>query len=376
MTRERDLDLGGDVVLLTEALVNVPSESYTEGPLADLVAAALRAYPHLEVTRIGDNVVARTRTGAAERVILAGHLDTVPANGNAAAVLVPPGGTVPAVGADGARTAPVETLYGLGSCDMKGGVAVALHCAATLPSPVRDVTYVFYAREEVASVDSGLGELLATHPELLADAAFAILLEPSDARVEAGCQGTLRARITARGRRAHSARAWMGDNAVHAAAEILNRLGSYHPAEVDIDGLTYREGLNAVGISGGVAGNVIPDECSVIVNYRFAPNRSIEQAKAHVAEVFDGFEVAWEDATPGALPGLSQPAVMQFCELTGSAPAPKFGWTDVARFAELGMPALNFGPGDPRFAHTAEEHVATADIRKVAQVLHTWLNGQ
>ena len=370
----RELDLNADVVALTAALVDVPSESYQEGLLADLVEAALRRQPHLTVTRIGDNVVARTDTGAQERVILAGHLDTVPANGNDRAVLVPAGARVPVAGPDGEETAPEERLYGLGSCDMKGGVAVALHCAATVTAPVRDVTYVFYAREEVVATVSGLGEVLEAAPELLDDASLAILLEPSNAGVEAGCQGTLRARVTVRGRRAHSARSWMGANAVHAAGEILNRLAAYPAAEVDIDGLVYREGLNAVGISGGVAGNVIPDECTVTVNYRFAPTRTVEQAQAHVREVFDGFEVTFEDAAAGALPGVQQPAVAQFLTLAGGQPAPKFGWTDVARFAALGMPALNFGPGDPRFAHTAEEHVPTADIASVADVLRTWLS--
>ena len=370
----RELDLSADVVALTAALVDVPSESYQEGPLADLVAEALGRYPHLTVTRIGDNVVARTQTGASERVILAGHLDTVPANGNDRAVLVPAGARVPQVGPDGEQTAAEELLYGLGSCDMKGGVAVALHCAATIAEPVRDVTYVFYAREEVVATVSGLGEVLEAAPDLLADAALAILLEPSNAGVEAGCQGTLRAQITVRGRRAHSARSWMGSNAVHAAGEILQRLGAYEPATVDIDGLAYREGLNAVGISGGVAGNVIPDECTVTVNYRFAPNRTVAEAQAHVRDVFDGFEVSFTDAAAGAMPGVAQPAVSQFLALTGGEPAPKFGWTDVARFAALGMPALNFGPGDPRFAHTAEEHVPTADIRSVAEVLHAWLS--
>lgn len=371
----RELDLSGDVVALTAALVDIPSESYQEGALADLVEAALRRLPHLVVTRIGDNVVARTETGAAERVILAGHLDTVPANGNERAILVPVGGTVPVLGPDGEPLATEESLYGLGSCDMKGGVAVALHCAATVEKPSRDVTYVFYAREEVVASVSGLGEVLAAAPDLLDDAALAILLEPSNAGVEAGCQGTLRANVTVRGRRAHSARSWMGANAVHAAGEILNRLASYQAAEVDIDGLVYREGLNAVGINGGVAGNVIPDECTVTVNYRFAPNQSVEQAQAHVEAVFDGFEVSIEDSAAGALPGLSLPAVAQFLTLAGVEPAPKFGWTDVARFAALGMPALNFGPGDPRFAHTAEEHVPTADIRSVADTLRNWLNG-
>lgn len=375
MAAVRELDLSGDVVALTAALVDVPSESYQEASLADLVTEALGQYPHLSVTRIGDNVIARTETGANERVILAGHLDTVPANGNDHAVLVPAGTRVPVVGSDGQVSASEERLYGLGSCDMKGGVAVALKCAATIPAPVRDVTYVFYAREEVVATVSGLGEVLKAAPALLADASLAILLEPSNAGVEAGCQGTLRARVTARGRRAHSARSWMGSNAVHAAGEILRRLDDYQAAEVDIDGLVYREGLNAVGIGGGVAGNVIPDECTVTVNYRFAPNRTVAHAQHHVQQVFEGFEVTFEDAAAGAMPGVRQPAVAQFVTLTGQAPAPKFGWTDVARFAALGMPALNYGPGDPRFAHTAEEHVPTADIRSVADVLGTWLSG-
>jgi succinyl-diaminopimelate desuccinylase len=376
MTHVDRLDLAADVMALTAALVDVPSESFAEGHLADLVQAALEPLPHLTVDRLGDTVVARTDHGLPERVVVAGHLDTVPAAGNEGALLVPAGAPVPRVGLDGAATAADERLYGLGSCDMKGGVAVALKCAHDLAQTSRDVTYVFYACEEVAGIHNGLAAVVSERPELLAGADMAVLMEPSDAGVEAGCQGTLRVAVTTRGRRAHSARSWLGDNAVHAAGEILRRLDGYRPAEVDVDGLTYREGLNAVLIAGGVAGNVIPDECVVTVNYRFAPVRSEAEALAHVREVFDGFDLEVTDSAPGALPGLHLPAVRDFLVATGASPRPKFGWTDVARFTALGVPALNFGPGDPSLAHTADEHVPTAQLRSVHATMAKWLTAE
>lgn len=350
------LDLEADVVALTAALVDVPSESHHEGVLADLVAAALRAYDHLHVHRDGDTVVARTDLGRTSRVLLGGHLDTVPAAGNLPHRL------------DG------DLLYGLGSCDMKGGVAVALRCAAALRAPVRDVTYVFYECEEVESRFNGLERLARTRPEWLATD-FAVLMEPSDGGVEAGCQGTLRAVVHVPGRRAHSARSWLGDNAIHGAGEVLDRLRAYQPARVDVDGLEYREGLNAVRIEGGVAGNVIPDEARVTVNLRYAPTRSAGAAEAHVREVFEGFEVEVVDNAPGALPGLELPAAREFLAAVGVAPRPKFGWTDVARFAGLGVPAVNFGPGDPALAHTRDEHVPVAQLHSVEAALLDWLGG-
>lgn len=373
MTPSAPLDLAADVVALTAALVDVPSESFAEAHLADLVQAALAPLPHLRVERLGDTVVASTNQGLPERVIVAGHLDTVPAANNGRAILVPVGAPVPRVGLDGSATAAEERLYGLGSCDMKGGVAVALKCAHDLSHTSRDVTYVFYACEEVAAVHNGLAAVVSERPDLLDGADMAVLMEPSDAGVEAGCQGTLRVAVITRGRRAHSARSWLGDNAVHAAGEVLRRLDAYAPEQVQVDGLTYREGLNAVLISGGVAGNVIPDECTVTVNYRFAPVRSQDQALAHVHEVFEGFDVVLEDSAPGALPGLDLPAVRDFLAATGTSPKPKFGWTDVARFTALGVPALNFGPGDPSLAHTADEHVPTAQLRSVHRTMAAWL---
>lgn len=349
------LDLAADVVELTRQLVDFPSESLQEEALADAVEAALRGRDHLEITRTGNTVVARTTLGRAERVVIAGHLDTVPENGN-----------LPSRLEDG-------VLHGLGSVDMKGGVAVGLKLAATLTASNRDVTYVFYDAEEIAAIHNGLGKLSESHPHLL-DADFAILMEPSNALVEAGCQGTMRIEITTTGERAHTARAWMGVNAIHGAAEILDRLNAYEPRKPVIDGLEYHEGLNAVFISGGVAGNVLPDACTVTVNYRFAPDRSVEEAEAYLRTFFDGYAVTVTDASPGALPGLSLPAAKAFLEAVGGEPAPKFGWTDVSRFSALGVPAVNFGPGDPLLAHKAEEHVHIEEIVRCEQQLVAWLS--
>jgi succinyl-diaminopimelate desuccinylase len=255
---------------------------------------------------------------------------------------------------------------------MKGGVAIALRAAATLPTPNRDVTYVFYECEEVEAERNGLFKLSQSHPELL-EADFAILMEPSDAVVEAGCQGTMRVDVLTRGERAHSARSWKGVNAIHGAAEVLTRLNDYEPRRPVIDGLEFHEGLNAVFISGGVAGNVLPDECRISVNYRFAPDRSEEEALAHMREVFDGYEIEVSDSAPAAMPGLSVPAAAAFVEAVGGTVNPKFGWTDVARFSVLGVPAVNFGPGDPHLAHKQEEFVPLAHLRSVEAQLHTWL---
>jgi succinyl-diaminopimelate desuccinylase len=350
------LDLSLDGAALTAQLVDIPSVSGAERPIADAVEQALRALPHLSVDRDGETIVARTDAGRAERVLIAGHVDTVPEAGNLPSKL------------EGGR------LYGLGACDMKGGVAVALRLAATVPEPARDVTYVFYDCEEVEADRNGLGRIARKHPGWLA-ADFAVLMEPSNAAVEAGCQGTMRVEVTARGKRAHSARSWMGRNAIHEAGGILERLRRYEPRRPVVDGLTYHEGLNAVLVRGGVAGNVIPDECVVTVNYRFAPDRSERQALDFVRGVFDGYDVACVDSAPGALPGLSQPAAAAFVVATGRQPAPKLGWTDVARFSSLGVPAVNYGPGDPLLAHMRDEYVEVAQVTECEDGLRRWLSG-
>ncbi|WP_375000004.1 succinyl-diaminopimelate desuccinylase [Aeromicrobium sp. CTD01-1L150] len=349
------LDPTRDIVTLTADLVDVASESFGEQELADAVEQVLQDQAHLDVTRDGHTLVARTSLGRAERVVIAGHLDTVPANDNFPSRL------------EG------DVLWGLGSCDMKGGVAVALKLAATVAEPVRDVTYVLYEAEEVAAVHNGLGRIAREQPDLLA-ADFAILMEPSDAGVEAGCQGTMRIDVMARGERAHSARSWRGSNAIHAVSPVLAKLAAYEPRRVVIDGLEYREGLNAVGISGGVAGNVVPDEACVSINYRFAPDLTEEQALAHLHELFGEYEIVVTDTAPGALPGLERPAAAAFIEAIGATPRPKFGWTDVAQFTQLGVPAVNYGPGDPLYAHKQDEHVSTAQLVAVEDALRRWLS--
>ncbi|KJK59746.1 succinyl-diaminopimelate desuccinylase [Saccharothrix sp. ST-888] len=348
------LDLTLDGGALTARLVDFPSVSGDEQALADAVESALRAHPHLTVDRYGNNVVAHTSLGRAERVLLAGHLDTVPIADNLPSYV------------EG------DLLYGCGTSDMKSGVAVALRLAASLTEPNHDLTYVFYDCEEIEASRNGLGHLAKEHPEWL-KADFAVLMEPSGGMVEGGCQGTLRAQVRLTGTRAHSARSWLGDNAIHHAAEVLGRLAGYQAQRVEIDGLEYREGLNAVRIDGGVAGNVIPDECVVTVNFRYAPNRSREDAEAHVREVFAGFEVAVTDHAPGALPGLSQPAAQAFLAATGGQARAKFGWTDVARFSALGVPAVNYGPGDPNLAHKRDEHCSLSAIAECEARLRAWL---
>ncbi|MGW8378707.1 succinyl-diaminopimelate desuccinylase [Streptomyces sp. ODS28] len=353
------LDLQQDAARLTAELVDFPSESGSEKELADAIEEALRALPHLTVDRHGNNVIARTQLGRSERVILAGHIDTVPIADNVPSRLDEDG-----------------LLWGCGTSDMKAGVAVQLRTAATLPEPNRDLTFVFYDNEEVAAHLNGLGHVAEAHPDWLAGD-FAVLLEPSSGQVEGGCQGTLRVLLRTGGQRAHSARSWLGDNAIHHAAPILRRLASYEPRRVVIDGLEYREGLNAVRVEGSVAGNVIPDECVVTVNYRYAPDKSEEEALAHVREVFadcGDFELTVDDSSGGALPGLSHPAARAFIEAVGGEPQPKYGWTDVSRFSALGVPAVNYGPGDPNLAHKRDERVETAKVLHCEERLRAWLS--
>jgi succinyl-diaminopimelate desuccinylase len=257
---------------------------------------------------------------------------------------------------------------------MKGGCAVMLALAVELTDPVVDVTWVWYDNEEVDSSLNGLGRIARERPELL-EADFAILGEPSNGEIEGGCNGTIRIDVTTRGRRAHSARAWMGENAIHAVAPVLERLAAYTPREVEVDGLVYRESLSAVGISGGVAGNVIPDACTVHVNYRFAPNRSGAEALAHLEQLFAGLpvEIMVADLAEGARPGLDAPLAQQFVSAVGGEARPKYGWTDVARFSALGIPAVNYGPGDPSLAHADDERVPVEQIERVEAGLRRWL---
>ncbi|MFE6734278.1 succinyl-diaminopimelate desuccinylase [Microbacterium sp. NPDC057650] len=352
------LDPSASSLELTRAICDFPSVSGDERALADAIEEVVRRSDHLEVIRHGNTIVARTDLGRPQRVVIAGHIDTVPINENL-------------------PTRDIEIdgepfLWGRGTVDMKAGVAVQLKLAVELTEPTVDVTWMWYDNEEVEASKNGLGLLATVRPDLF-QADFAILGEPSNGEVEGGCNGTLRVVVRTHGVRAHSARSWIGENAIHGAAPILARLAEYRAREVPVEGLVYREGLNAVKISGGVAGNVIPDLCEVEVNYRFAPNKDAAEAEAHVRSVFAGFEVEVTDASDGARPGLDAPIARDFLAAVGAEARPKYGWTDVARFSALGVPAVNYGPGDPHLAHHDEERVPVAQIDAVERGLRAWL---
>ncbi|MCU4296071.1 succinyl-diaminopimelate desuccinylase [Brevibacterium permense] len=358
----------GDPAELTGRLCAIESVSGNETVLADAVVAVLERIsagqgPDLEILRDGDTVIARTNLGLAERIVVAGHLDTVPVEDN-----LPPVRTH----MSGDEYPDDEVIWGRGACDMKAGVAMQLSTAATLTSPNRDVTWVFYDHEEVDASLNGLGRVSRNHPDWLAGD-FAILGEPSNASVEGGCNGTIRVDVTTTGVRAHSARAFMGVNAIHAAAEILTRLAEFETGTVTVDGLDYRESLSAVNIRGGVAGNVVPDECVVSVNYRFAPSKSAAEAESFLRELFTGFDVVVTDAAEGARPGLDRAIAQDFIDTLGLSPAPKLGWTDVSRFSALGVPAVNFGPGNPLYAHKSDEHVRVTEVEQATATLRSYL---
>ncbi len=346
-----------DLLALTAALVDIPSVSHDEKAVTDHLHALLAPVPWLAVTRVGENLVARTSLGRDRRLILAGHTDTVPPSDNERALV------------DG------DVLWGLGAADMKGGVAVLAELARTVAEPAVDVTYVFYECEEVDSRFNGVERLFGERPDLLAGDA-AVLAEPTGARVEAGCQGTMRAEVTMTGTRAHSARAWLGRNAVHRLAPVLSALAAYEGRRVELDGCEFREGLQGTMVLGGVAPNVVPDRAVLTVNHRFAPDRTPEQAEAHVRQVVgavDDFAVV--DVAPAAPPALGHPLLTTLLAATGQPPRAKLGWTDVARFAVRDVPATNFGPGDPNVAHAADERVERGDLDTVYRVLRALVEG-
>jgi succinyl-diaminopimelate desuccinylase len=354
------LDLGGDVIELLRALIDIESVSGHEAEIADRVEEALRQQDHLEVLRDGNVVIARTALGRTGRVVIAGHLDTVPVARN-----VPSWTTYDNAGR--------QTIWGRGACDMKGGVAVQLSVAVALRRPRRDITWVFYDNEEVEEYRNGLSRIAREQPSYL-EGDFAVLCEPTNARIEGGCQGSMQLRVELGGVAAHSARSWMGHNAIHDAAGLLQRLASYQARQIEVDGLTYQEGLNAVGISGGIAGNVIPDSCAIEINYRFAPDKSPAEAEAYVRKILDGYSIRVLDVAAGARPGLDQPAAAEFLRAVGGEATAKLGWTDVARFSSMGVPAVNFGPGDPTKAHADDEFCPADDVVACRDALIRWLN--
>ena len=349
------LDPHGDLVALLRALVDTESVSGNEAALADQVQAALQGHEHLEVLRDGDTVIARTHLGRPERVVIAGHLDTVPVAGNLPSSLAG------------------DRVYGRGTCDMKGGVAVMLAVAVAATTPPRDLTWIFYDHEEVEASANSLTRIASERPDLLVGD-FAVLMEPTSAKVEGGCQGTLRFTVTTKGKAAHSARAWMGHNAIHDLAEVLAVLRDHEPEQPVVDGLRYHEGLNAVAVTGGIAGNVIPDTATVSVNYRFAPHRSLADAEHYCRSLLPDHDLTITDGAAGARPGLDVPAAATFVDAVGGEPSAKFGWTDVARFSALGVPAVNFGPGDPSKAHADDEFCPIDELYTCRDALLRWLD--
>ncbi|MCH4209784.1 succinyl-diaminopimelate desuccinylase [Bifidobacterium sp.] len=375
-----------------EQIMGVYSVSDDEGPLSDAVERFLRSLGHMRVRRHGDTVIADDIAGRGQHVVLAGHLDTVPVAGNFPPRWLEPGD--PLIRADMAAQHPGErVMWGRGATDMKASDAVLLYLAAALRDPKYDLTYIFYDHEEVSAEKNGLRRLLDAHRDWV-DGDFAIIAEPTSCGIEGGCNGTIRFDVVAHGVAAHSARAWLGDNAIHKAAEILRRLQAYEPQDVPVDGLTYREGINATLISGGTGTNVIPDECRVHVNYRFAPDKTIAQAKALVmgedcaaklgngdheatGGMFAGFGIEMHDESPSARPGMESPLAQSLAALvkkrTGRDPQAKLGWTDVARFTQLGIPAVNLGAGSALLAHKRDEQVALGDLTLLAGILREWL---
>ena len=344
-----------DLLALAAELVDVSSVSFDEGPLVDRLEEELHSVGHLDVDRVGDNLVARTDLDRGRRLILAGHTDTVPPDGNAGARI------------DG------DTLWGVGSADMKGGLAVFLELARAVADPAVDLTYVFYAREEVAQEHNGLNELRDQRPDLLAGDC-AILGEPTGGAIEAGCQGALRVQVHLAGARAHTARPWMGRNAVHRLAPLLGALADHDPRTPTIDGCTYREAVQAVSVEGGVAGNVVPDAAVLRIHHRYAPDRTPALAEAWLRgflapHLDDGDRIVVEDQSPGCPPSLDHPLLSRLVTDNDLEVRAKLGWTDVARFADLGVPATNFGPGDPTVAHSAGEHLDRASIEAVHAAL-------
>lgn len=380
---------------LMRQIMGCYSVSDDEGPLTDAVEVFLKKQPHLTVRRHGDTLVASTDFGRERRVILAGHLDTVPVIDNFPPKWLQPGD--PLIREDVAAGHEHErVIWGRGATDMKGSDAVMLYLAATLTDAKYDLTYVFYDHEEVAAEKNGLRKVVESHPDWITGD-FAIIGEPTDCGIEGGCNGTMRFDVVTHGVAAHSARAWMGENAIHKAADVLNRLNSYEPRTITVDGLDYREGLNATLISGGKGTNVIPDECRVHVNYRFAPDKTLPQAKTlmmgadagaelgngeHVATggVFEGFGIEMKDESPSARPGMDAPMVVSLAKLvrerTGREPLAKLGWTDVARFSLLGVPAVNLGAGSPLLAHKHDEQIAESELATMAGILEDWLTGR
>ena len=344
---------------LLETLVNMPSVTGGEGPIADWIMARLRGRPGGELLRSGNAIAWRPVPAVPARplIVLAGHVDTVPAQGNERARRE--GGN----------------LFGLGATDMKGGDAVMLTLLESLrPQDLRfDVAYVFYDAEEGPAVNNGLRRLLQEMPWLRA-ASLAILLEPTDLKLELGCNGMMNAEVTVRGKSAHSARPWTGVNAVERAAPWLAQVTKFEPRPMVFAGAEFVETLQVTTLRAGRARNIVPDELVANLNYRFTPDRTLAEAeRALRAMVPPDFECVIVDAAgPGKACG-DHPEVQAFVRRFGAMVAGKQGWTDVAQFTEAGVPAFNFGPGIPDLCHQAAEYCPIANLETATRWLAQFL---
>jgi succinyl-diaminopimelate desuccinylase len=327
----------------TLALVNIPSVSRSEAEAMAYVRAELPLEP---IWSTADVLFATSpRHPGRPLVVLAGHVDTVPEQGN-----------LPGRIEDG-------SIVGLGASDMKGGVAVMLELAGWTvgAEPGLDLGFLFFTREELPAEESPVPAFLEDCAEAR-EAELVIVLEPTDNELHVGCVGNLSAQLTFRGVSAHSARPWTGENAIHKAAAALAPLAELDPNDVEVDGLVFREVVSAVGIEGGIADNVVPDRCVARLNYRYAPGRSRGQAEARLRELAGDAELEILGNSPPAHVVIDRPLVTRLRDAGGFAVKPKQAWTPVAQFAEAGLDAVNLGPGATRFAHRADEQVETSAL--------------
>ena len=342
----------------TLELVSIPSVSRSEAAAMAYVRDELA----LEPLVADDDVLFATTARRPGRplVLLAGHVDTVPAQDN-----------LPGRLENG-------SVVGLGASDMKGGVAVMLEVADWTRSADRDLDldlgFFFFTREELPAEESPVPAFLEESADAKA-AELAIVLEPTDNELHLGCLGNLEARLTFRGVSAHSARPWTGDNAIHKASAALAPLAELEPRDVEVDGLVFREVVSAVGIEGGIAGNVVPDRCAACLNYRYAPGRTREQAEARIGELAGDAEVEILGNSPPADVVLDRPLVTRLRQAGGFAVRPKQAWTPVAQFAEAGIDAVNLGPGATRYAHKADERVEIAELAHTFEALIRFCGG-
>jgi len=343
-------------------LLRIPSFIGEEGPICDAVAARLAGLPLAgAIRRYGNSIVVPvTRGTGGPRIALVGHLDVVRTEH------------------EGEPRVDGDRVFGPGAADMKSGLALMIdlveHHFARFAKGV-DLTFVFYAREEGPFAENELGPVLELDPELK-EVQLAVCLEPSDNKLSLGASGSIHARLVFEGKTAHSARPWQGVNAIHRAGAFLAELDALAPREVTIEGLLYRSVFSVTTASGGRGRNIIPDRFEMNLNHRFSPDRTLAQAQADVVALVGGRAlIEWLDLSPSAPPFADHPLVVALRDAGVFAVEPKQAWTDVARFAAVGIPAVNFGPGDNAQAHQKNEFTSIVKLVTGREIVARWLSG-